>query len=93
MIVSAGTTCILQMPAKAGVSNCYSLDILIQLLNRRHQILHLPATVFSLKEHDHLEVALGMFNAGPFVTHLSFYVVLLYGAIESRKYNSGSRSG
>lgn len=76
MIISAGTICILQIPAKAGISNLYSFDILIKLLNRRHQILHLPATIFSLKKHDQLEVALGLFNVGPFAIPLSFYAAL-----------------
>lgn len=59
------------MPVKAGVSNLYSLGILIQLLHRRHQILLLPAIVFSLKENDQLEVALRLFNVGPFATQLT----------------------
>lgn len=74
LILSAETVRILQMPVKAGMSNLYSLGILIQLLHRRHQILLLPAIVFSLRDNDQLEVALRLFNVGPFAMQLSFHL-------------------
>lgn len=36
--------------------------------------MFLPAIVFSLKENDQLEAAIGLFNVRPFATWLSFHL-------------------